>query len=55
MATTKMPTPATVASAMQGKPETLSGAEAIVRTLEDLGTEIVLVSQAAQFCHSTMR
>ena len=41
MATTRMPTPATVASALQGKPETLSGAEAIVRTLEDLGTEIV--------------
>ena len=42
MVTTTSPTPASVAAASRARaPERMSGAHAIVRTLEDLGTELV--------------
>ena len=42
MVTTTSPTPASVAAASRAHaPERMSGAHAIVRTLEDLGTDLV--------------
>lgn len=41
MAATHSPTPASVASAKKQGAEIITGAQAIVRTLEDLGTDLV--------------
>ncbi|GEB96561.1 acetolactate synthase large subunit [Corynebacterium flavescens] len=41
MAASTPPTPASVASARKQRPERITGAQAIVRTLEDLGTDLV--------------